>query len=567
MSSFARFSSAGWIALAAVSFALLLQGHTLWRPWEFTDDIAMHHVWLDGGAGSGFAVDDPWLQTAKDIQPYVVAWLWQLIRLVLPTVLVGKCLALVLLALTGFLIFQVAAALKSVRAGWLAMGLMFVSDAWIGMSGGFARSFAWPLVCGFLAAMMTRRLGWTALCLFLSAALYPVVFVLLLAAYALLWLAEQMQDPASWPQAWNLRRQWKLQWPVVLAVLAGGVLVVLKSRELSLHPLLGPQVSLATIQGDPVYGMEGRVPLWPQPSLIPSVQWSLMPWDKALLEPVHRHAGALPAVWHHGVMTVLAGISFLVPGLALFLVFRRRPRCSWVVVALVLAGIFTFLLAALLLPRLYESGRYLVWSLPVVVVLSWALLMDEAVDLLRTARLRAAACVCIAIIIAIRLPAIRGKGAEDVSEYAALYRELDQTASGEMIACFPRTADFIPLLGHRTVFISHESSHAILFSRYKDMVMERHGALLKALYAAGPEDARAFCAERGVHWLVVEEKYYRRDMQRGFHFAPFEDQVRHMLKQTPEPWLLAYAKKSGTQVQPGVYLLNTRPLIQASAKP
>jgi hypothetical protein len=543
----------------------VLQGHTLLRPMLITDDIAQHHVWLDAGEGSGFQPNDPWLVSAKAIQPYVAAAVFEAVRLFLPTLLVGKVIALVMMALTGFLMYRIGECLGGVRLGWITLGLFFVSDAWIGFSGGFARSFAWPLVSAFLLGQLTGRRGLTALSLFLAAALYPIAFVLLSPAYVLIWLHRQMGE--GWRNTWNLPVQWRTHWPVILAAVAGCTLVLLKSRELSYHPLVGPQVTLDQIQHDPLYGPGGRVPLWPQTALSVMLPWTLIPWDKALLEPVLRHVAALPAVLSKGASAMFPLSAVFGGVLALFIVGRRRCGAAVVLLALAISGVLTFWLAELLLPRLFESSRYLVWSMPVLGVLAWAVLFDAAVGCLRPGRVRQVALILLVLVLAARAPAMRGKGAEDVSEYAALYMQLARTGGGEMIACFPRTGDLISVLCHRSVFISHESSHAVLFTRYRELVMERQSAQLKAFYSKKSEDVRSFCGQNNISWLVVEEKYYRQDMEPGVHFAPFELQMREMLKQTPEPWLLTYARKFGKQVQSGVYLLNTGSIIASSDLP
>jgi hypothetical protein len=223
-----------------------------------------------------------------------------------------------------------------------------------------------------------------------------------------------------------------------------------------------------------------------------------------------------------------------------------------------------FEVAELLLPRLFESSRYLIWSVPVLGVLAWAVLIDASLDLLSSKHARLVLLVLLAGVFFARTKAIQSKGAEDVSEYAPLYAELVQTGGEEMVACFPRTGDFIPVLCHRSVFVSNESSHAVLFTRYRNLVMERHAALLKAFYSPQPIDVRMFCETNKISWLVVEEKYYRPDMQPGIHFAPFEQQMRDMLKRNPQPWLLTYARKAGKQVQPGVFLLNAGPILDSS---
>lgn len=545
--------------------SLLLQGHTLLRPMLITDDIAQHHVWLDAGEDSGFLPNDPWLVSARAIQPYVAAALFEAVHKLLPTLLVGKVIALVMLAFTGVLVFRIGERLGGVRLGWITLGVFFISDAWIGLSGGFARCFAWPLVCGFVLGQLTGRRAMTAVCLFFAAALYPVAFVLLSPAFGLLWLYRQRSE--GWRNAWNVTAQLRMQWPVVLAVVAGCTLVLLKSRELGHHPLVGPQVTLDQIQHDPLYGPGGRVPLWPQTPLSAIVPWTLIPWNKALLEPVMRHAASMPAVISSGVSFVVPWVALAAFALAMVIVWRRDRDRAVVLLALAAAGVMTFIIAEKLLPRLFESSRYLVWSMPVLGVLSWGVILDAAVSCLKPGRIRQWALVLLALVLAARAPAIRGKGAEDMSEYSALYTQLARTGGGDLIACFPRTGDLISVLCHRSVYISNESSHAVLFTRYREMVMERQAALLKALYSSKAGDVRAFCEQNNITWLVIEEKYYRQDMPAGVHFAPFEQQMRDMLKQTPEPWVLAQARKSGKQVQSGVYLLNTGSIIAPADQP
>lgn len=552
--------------LASCIIALLLQGHTLLRPMLLNDDIAQHHIWLDAGEGSGFSPEDPWVSTSKAIQPYVSAAVFQLLHTVLPTLLVGKVLALVMLALTGFLIFKLASHFGSARLGWVAMGLFFISDSWIGIGGGFARTFAWPLVSGFLLATVSGRRGWTAVCLFLAATLYPIMFVLLVPAYLLLWLQAESQA-GGLRQLINWRHQFRTHWPVMMAVAAGSAFVLFKSHELGLHPHVGPQVTLAQIKTDPLYGPGGRVPLWPPSSLGPSLAWALMPWDKILLEPVLRHAASLPAVLRGALPLLLNILAVAIPALAIYLLFRRSRRLAYTLLALALSSVVVYWLAQLLLPKLYEPSRYFTWSMPVLAVLCTAILLEAAVTRLPQGRLRQAGWVLLVLFILSRASSIRGKGAEDVSEYSSLYTELVRTGGEEIIATFPRTSDFIPILCHRSIFVSNESSHGVLFTRYRELVMTRHTALLQAFYSPKQEDVRTFCQQHNISWLVVEDKYYRPDLPPDVHFAPFMQKLRDMLKQTPQPWLLTYARKSGKQVQPGVYLLNTGPILDSSAQP
>lgn len=547
------------IVICILAFAL--QGFTLWKPLLITDDIAQHHVWLDEEDGSGLQPGDPWIATSKAIQPYVAAALFKAVRVFLPTLLVGKALALALLALTGVLVYRIGVFLRGVRMGWIAVGLFLISDAWIGLSGGFARSFAWPLVCGLVLALLHRRQGWAAMCLFLAAALYPVAFVLLSPVYALVWVADQARD--QWRQAGSLRTLWKTQWPLVLAVAAGSALVLLKSREIGLNPLVGPQVTQAQMQADPLYAAGGRVPLLPVPPLLGILPWALLPWTKAAVEPLMRHGAAFAGP----LQLVLNAASILAFLLAMVMVWRRSREKAMVLLALAAAGMATYILATLLLPRLFEPSRYMIWSMPVLGVLSWAVLLDSGLGLLKAGRGRMAGGICLALVVLSRAPSIQGKGADDASEYAGLYLALARTGGEELVASFPRTSDFIPVLCHRSVFVSNESSHAVLFTGYRRLVMERNAALLKAFYSASQNDVKDFCAQNKIDWLVVEEKYYLPDLPPGVHFAPFDRQLREMLKQTPQPWLLTYAKKSGKQVQSGVYLVPAGPIIDSSSLP
>lgn len=530
-----------------------------------TDDIAQHHVWLDAEPGSGFQPDDPWIDCAKVYQPYLAAAVYEAVHLVLPTLLVGKAIALVTLAATAFLAFLIGLRLGGPRLGWIAMGLLFISDAWIGMSGGFARSFAWPVICGFLLGLLSRRTGVAALSLFLAAAFYPMIFILLAPAYVLVWLYGEACS--GWRQTFNMRVQLHALWPVLLAVAAGSTLVLLKSREMGMHPLMGPLVTLDQIQTDPLYGAGGRVPLWPQAPLHALLPSSFFPWGKVIVEPVMRHLVASSAGLASMGALLLHLMAVLVFTLALFVLWRRSREKTVALLAVAVSSMVAYQVAVLLLPRLFESSRYISWSIPVLGLIGWSVILDASVGLVASKRARQLLLVGMVGVFAARSPAIRGKGAEDVSEYAPLYNALVHTGGEEMIACFPRTADLVPVLCHRSVFVSNESSHAVIFTRYRKLVMERHADQLKAFYSPLAADVRAFCSEHRISWLVVEEKYYRPDMPPGVHFAPFEQQMRDMLKRTPQPWLLTYARKNGKEVQPGVFLINAGYIVESADQP
>ena len=546
------------VLFAAIILTFSIHGFTLFEKYLITDDIAQHHIWLDAGTGNGLESNDPWIIASKAIQPYFLSFIDRVAHLCVPTLLVGKCIALLSFALTCVLVFALGKEFANNSVGWVALSLFCISDAWIGMSGGFARAFAWPLVALFLYGSARQNNSLIGLSLFASAALYPIVFVLVLPAWLMILFYDAFfgrDHTETLVRSWNLFHQQRLQ---LLAIVSGALLVLLKSHELSTHYMIGSQVSLAELQTSPLYGPEGRWPLWPQSNLLPSLTWSLMPWGKSFFEPLARHINTNSYLVLFE--TIFSFISIVAPLFSLYLVKKTRSRNAFILLSFASSGVVTFLLAKIFLPKLYEPSRYLVWSMPLLAILCWSLLFNHLLSKIKNDKFNKIAVGVFCLLVLTRYAAIRGKGAEDVSEYSFLYQRLSQTKKQDIIASIPRTSDFIPVFANRSIFVSHESSHAVLFSNYRNLVVSRQDLFVEAFYSMKSAAIEEMVSDHGVDWFIVEEKYYTGNLPADFHFAPYKNKIIDSLKLFPEPFLLKFARIYGETLQEGTYLIDAKTL-------
>lgn len=549
--------------ILVVSFVLtiLVQGSTIFNQFCLTDDIAQHHVWLDAGENTGLRSDDPWLIASHAFQPYVLAAFFKCLHFIFPTLLIGKVIALFALWLTAFLIWEIGKACVGERAGWICLALFFVSDAWIGISGGFARTFAWPIVCLFLLASLKRQLIISCLALFFAAAIYPIVFVLLIPTFLFIALSDWQFQNAS--RSKLIPYNSYLIVPFLLLV-CGVILILLKSYELNSHPLVGPQVQHSEIMTDPLFGQHGRWPLWPQPALVTILPWSFMAWGKVLLEPIMRYAEFFAI--KSTVITIVVGvISVTIPVCALAKLFYFNRRAFIVFISLFFSAITVFFAAKLTLPKLYEPSRYLVWSIPVMSVILFSITAEMGVGQIKNISIRRTIYGLSVALILSRIPAIQGKGAEDISEYSKLYSAIRELPPNITIASYPRTSDFIPVVCHRNIYLSHESSHAVIFKNYREIMVSRQHRLISSLYSDDLGAIQKFCREEKIDWFIIEDRYYRKENVFTTHFQPFLDQINGLLENQPTFKLLSLAHQYGQEVQNGVYLLSANVVLASSS--
>lgn len=522
-----------WIALFAAAFALAGWAHraTLGEPYVVNNDTHQHIYWMQQWSDPELFADDLLTVYARDYQPRGFRALYRAASRWIDPLVLSRWLPLALFALSVVVAARIGRAVGRRLArgspsqgasperardaglyGALASASLFaLSPIFLHkMAGGHPRAFAVPILLLTLDLLLHHRHRALALLLPLAATLYPMA-ALLAAGTATLTLLPSLRS-AGWRRAAA---------PVALGLLLAAAVLV-GEYAVGADPRIGPPASGAELRASPAMYAGGRQAHLPTPGPLEIVGESLrraLPNLRAALPGNPPRALAKPQLW------VIYGLL----ALALLLHLRRRLRLPAELLALLVAGYALYAAAELLFFRLFLPRRYLMYTLPLLVVLVLGALAGYAITRL-PARARPWAALALLAPVLATAPALDGVGLDDYSEHAELYAYLRTLPKDSLIAPFPTLGDGIPTFSARRVWISYELSNPY-FGAYWSEISRRLDTFFAAYYAADLEPAARLCREHAIDVLVVDRRAYRREVvdgRRGAYFEPFSSRIREL---------------------------------------
>jgi hypothetical protein len=220
-----------------------------------------------------------------------------------------------------------------------------------------------------------------------------------------------------------------------------------------------------------------------------------------------------------GRVPVQFELAALAASLPLLLLARRRlpivaalnPR-SIILVQLLLASIAMFLLAHLLVFRLYLPNRYIKWSVQLVVACAAGLGLGMTALLLAErfrAHWRAGTAIALALMLATGLacyPTAYHTFYVD-NRFPRISAYLIGQPKDTLVAGLPGAVSSIPPFSGRPVL--HSMEHALPFHLgYHALMTERLEATIRAFYAESPDEVLEFADEYGVDIFLVDVHVY-----------------------------------------------------------
>jgi hypothetical protein len=431
---------------------------------------------------------------------------------VLPFVLFAVLLGALVVAATKF---------GHVAAAWVTAALCLSSGIFFGrMAGGIPRTFAYPIVACAAAALVHGRMTALAVITVIGAAFYPVAGVpagIALAAVLLLLPAADRGTASSW----SLRRRLVVLVATVLA--AGAVLapMMLAPRE------YGGYIREADIKAYPEAGPGGRYGQEDRPpygslvtavgkTAIPALSGGGEPWTDVLEDPA---AGPKSRQRNREVVIyVLLGVA-----LAGFARLAIKDGAARRLATLLAAAIAGFFIAKAIPPFFYLPPRYIVYPLPVLVMImipaaaygffaGW-----ERMDKPLYRGLAVFAFGLGALLL------IGGRGEPKVgldvriSPKAGLYQFVSTLPQDALVAGWPSAMDNVPYVTHRRAFVTFET-HQAFQKGYVDTLRRRMHALIDAYFAADEAALVALRDDFGVTHLVVDKRHFKKPPG---YFRPF----------------------------------------------
>ena len=526
----------GAVVLAAAAIFTAAHFAAFANPFVINDDVRQQIYWMQQWQDPELFQDDLLTDYAHHYVPWGVKALYWLGSAIVNPILFSKILTGILFVALSICLYLIGMELLDRRLAWLAVSVFWLMPIFLHtISGGLARSFAFPLLAWFWLAWLRRQPWGMGGALVGQALFIPYIAPISAGAALMAWVGSRVSRSAAPPFPGRGSHV------VCLAVAAG--LVVLFNYHLTAGGF-GPLVSAADMANRPEFTRAGRFPIIP----VPSVFWEIIkPWEG--IAPF-REAGPVA-----GALVFAALLGLLVVGWRRLdwpeLLSRLQPALY-----LGLASLACYAMARLFLLKLFVPNRYVMYTFNLMFCLALALgFYGLAKDRQIT---RGLAMGLLAVVLGLSCWRLHGVGLYDYSEFAPLYAALSQTSKGALIAGHPELADNIPTFARRSVFVTNELAHP--WSKgYWQKLRPRLEEFFAAYYAGDPEAVRAFCRKHRISYLAVDRRHFTPEFlaSKPF-FAPFDAYIRGLAKAGPPFAVLSRKAFPAREINEHLRLLDMR---------
>lgn len=577
-----------YVLIAACGVYLFAHWSAIANQYVINDDVRQQIYWMQSWTDPELFQDDLLSRYARNYVPWGVQAVYAVGAQFMNPVQFTKVIAAVLFVVTAGFLFGIGLLFDDDLTGVLAVCVFFLFGTFLDrISGGLSRGFVYPLMAGYVYFLGRDNLMCAGIMLLLQSLFNPYAFLVCLLTHVIFLIhmcamafterpAAHMvihtgspepghfgwphvppedarmphQDRSWWPRIASLisMKAVTAAVPVALAVLLTALkYVVFTSSE------FGEVVTPADMAGKIEYTDAGRYGILPVPSIFFEI---VRPWVPGFATGAwEAPAGALVfifvvavAVWAlrrntRGVIAKCPQPNPLPevedpsePG-GLKDVKPMSNRCTSIVdvrgfrvfLYLLSASILLYVVARLMLMKLFLPSRYLEFSLNIFYCVLIAVCIRIAIEHFKARRfafpLIASALVAIG---AVRLYDV---GLYDYSNAVDVFRFVQSTPKASLIAGHPDMMDNVTTFGTRKAFITYELSHT-WYKRYWKEVKQRTFDFFHAYYSDDARLVRDFCRKYGIDYLVVREEDFQPDLpaRQSLYFEPFGSYIRDLVK-------------------------------------
>lgn len=514
--SFHRFHDAvGYVLVCIVALGEFVryQFFFAWLPMLTNGDASQHvwwmHRWRDPELFPNDLLFDYFANPALS-SPGHRGMCWLLAQVADPVV-VGEWLALPMLLVCCLLIYGLGKICGGGRplGGMAALLLFVVTGVGVEFTGGFARCHG-LIILALVAIGWVKRDGWWIGGGLIYGALFYPPITALAGVITLMLIAVDAVADRSVAKVW---RAWSRPSMVVIGgVIALGLLLYFKLNTLPAE--MGPRVTAEQARQMPEFHELGR-----------NVFWTNDPWMFFFLG---RRTGM-------GASATSFFVSCFLVILTVLALPRAVPRGAWV---LLVGSAVMWSLAHLLLFALYLPSRYLMYSLPLFMMMWGASALPRLLPAMRKhaslRRLEAASRRPWLVIPLVMVGGLlygfyqleNGRAGIPSARHPAFIPGLPEALAAieslpkdTLVAAHPYDGDFVPLLARRSVLANYEGSLAY-HRGYYEQIKQRTVALFEAVYAADWAPIQRLADGYGVDVLLINTRRYTTAESHYFH--PFD---------------------------------------------
>jgi hypothetical protein len=513
-----------WLAGLCILFWAAKYHPFLETPRVIDDDARQHVYWTYRFVDPELFRDD--LLTAFVSSPQVAppgyqALYWVGARLMDP-LLFSQVLSLLLLVSSVWMVFRLGEELAGIAAAAFAASLFSLFFLY-SSSGGLPKSFAFPLLIA--GAYLAVRRAWAGLAglLVLQSVFYPPILVNTMALAGATWLRAARDTPTK--GFWTAL--------VLLAMGAGLAVGVLFYVYTAGGPSFGPLITPEEAQTMPEFSARGR-------TAFHGDTWLATLWNDRAGIGGDRLIG----------FVLILAVIVLVQ-------LPARPKWPPVAVDLVWTSAILFALAHLVLFRLHLPSRYVLYSLPLALLLlvgangagfvpALELRWPGLVGLFRGVRRRwflfwpllAALGAGYAVAQNRYFAAWDPLTVRIDADSMAAYRYLETLPKDALIAGHPLEMDNVPLFARRQVLANQELSLPY-YPAYYHEVRRRLLDSLEAYYAQDAQVVRRLAERYAVDYVLLDRRQFAPEFLAGpIYYEPFGAWIKAKLPPSPRFVLL-----------------------------
>jgi hypothetical protein len=433
-----------------------------------------------------FHEDDLMLRYARFNTSPFSTWFYQGLSRIGPVTFWGKINAVVFFALTVLLIFVTGRGMGGRVCAWAAAIVFLFFPCMFSKEfvGGFMSALSAPLLCLAVLVIFTQKWWWTIPLMGIAAVIYPMTAVHTGVMLVMDVLANDVKN------VFQLDR-WKTKFvPILLASVTGLVLLLGKYAENN-HEF-GRLITKAEMGTRPEFRFKGK--------------------GRAKILPVPPLSQRFRTYWANPFHLALLLLVYLFVGKRML----KLPRGLY---ALLFASIFLYLLADILVMKLYFPSRYVKRSFPIFMALAggyWLHLVYGREQKIKTlvknpfVEIRATNFAIVAVALSVI----------GIYEFHDTYRPGEKTRRWDkhelydfvrsipgrpMIAVHPKLGSEIPLMAGKSVLVTKEFSHP-WWTAYWEVIVERTHDFFRAYYATEPNELRAFIAKYNIDYWIVDRR-------------------------------------------------------------
>ncbi len=468
------------------------------------DDARLHLVWMQQWLHPDWFPNDPIAAYYAAIQPVGFrAFYAACARMGISSLVVAKCLPLVLALVTTGYLFRIALLLLPVPLCGVLTTLMLNQNIWLkdDLVSATPRAFVYPLLAAFLYYLLRRATVPCLVAIALQGLIYPQVVLVELAVLTLRLMTWHKGIPTL-----SRDRHTYLLWGISFGLVVAMVLVF----STDVTEQVGSLVTVEQMRAMPEFGLGGRREYFGVGALqfwFAGASGLRLP----LFPPVMGVGLALPVLLRYR------------PGV----IQQIRPDVA-VLAQVVLGSVGLWAAAHLLFPGLYLPSRYTFYSLRMVMAIATGIVLTGGLDwghrwfldpehgghvatLKTKIQIRLASLLAIAIVAVPALPVLFLDGhGWVIGQYPGLYAFLAQQPPTVRIGSLVPEGNNLPAFAQRSVLVSAELAMPY-HPQFYDAMLERMVDSLEIQYSPDPTIVRGLIQKHGVDFWLLDHEFKTAD--------------------------------------------------------